>query len=84
MVQKVEQQYQSEYQSNRAGSSDQSVWIWGGLAALAILGLAIWFMSTTSPAPTTVNSAPPPAEQIEQAPAPTPEPAPAPAPAPQQ
>jgi LPXTG-motif cell wall-anchored protein len=81
MVQKVQQQYQPEYQTNNTGSSDQSGWIWGGLAALALLGLAIWFMSSTSPAPTTVNSAPPAAEQIEQAPV---APAPAPAPAPQQ
>jgi hypothetical protein len=86
MVQKAQQHYQDDYQTNYNTSSDQSGWIWGGLAALAILGLAIWFMASTGPSTGTVNTAPPPAEQVTPAPeapaAPAPEAAPAPAPAP--
>jgi hypothetical protein len=81
MTQKAQHSYQDEYQMNAVGSSNQSGWIWAGLAAVAVLGLIVWFMAGVGPTSTsTVNSAPPPVEQVApppvEAPAPTPAPAP--------
>jgi hypothetical protein len=88
MAQKAQHHFEDDYHMNAVGtSSNQSGWIWAGLAAIAILGLAVWFLSATSPTTSTVTSTPPQTEQIAppaEAPAPTPAPAPDAAPAPAQ
>jgi hypothetical protein len=78
MTQKTEQNYNRDYYDTYGKSDNQNRWIWGSLAALAVLAGIVWFASqggpSTSPAPTAATTqeepAAPPAAPAAEQPAP--------------
>ncbi len=60
MTQKADHQVSHDYYDSYGRSDHQSRWIWGSLAALAVLAAIVWYASqsglNTSPAPTTATT----------------------------
>jgi hypothetical protein len=74
MVQRAEQDFDRDYNESYAPAKAGNAWIWGALAALALLAIGVWFASGTGPVTSSGTST-----TTEQIAPETPAPAPAPA-----
>ena len=49
MTQKAEQDYNRDHQDVYSRNDNQSWWVWGALAALAVGAFVVWFATTSGP-----------------------------------